>query len=1061
MMMAAVANSAPTASPSMGTPDQTTGQITGNVNATDVDGNPMTYTVPTSGAGAPTRGTVSVNQTTGAFTYKPTAAARTAAGISAGADFDTFTVTVSDGQGGVTPVSVQVAVLPGVFENSNTPGSAQANPSGVAIVGNRAYVANQGTNTVSVLDAATGAAVGSPIVVGSAPTGVAASPDGSKVYVTNRTSGSVSVIRTSDNKVVNTITVGTQPESVTFSTDGTRAYVTNYGSKSVSVIDATLATPKVITTISNVGTNPRGIAYVQTANGPRVYVANSGAGTVSVINASTNKLIDTKPSTALTVDPISVGSAPQQIAVSPDGTRIYVTNQSSNSVSVINTATNALDGAAIAVGSKPAGIALSADGSTLYVANGDDSVFVVDTKTRSVFGVMTLDNAPENNLHAVAVRGDGSLLVTDLADRAVRIVNYKRGNTAPVATGSPTVGTPSLGNGAVIGNVNITDWDGDPLTYTTVTAPTKGSVSFNPASGTYTYTPTQAARDAAVQTPGLTDTFSVRATDPYGAYVSTASITVPILSSATNHAPTAPGYQYFDPTDSVTGEVRGRIIASDPDGNPLSYQVISGPWSASSFTFNSATGEFSYIPSQEKREYVTQWPGYDDYDYFQVVVSDGTASVSTSVNVLVSPIQMAPTAYYPPEVGSADPATGRVSGSMNVYDPNGDTVAYAISSGPSRGTATVNAATGIYTYTPSSSERSVGGLDSFTVTATDGHDTSTFVVTVPVRAPELASSQTQIPLPGSGPNIALSGSRAYVFNKYLWTVSSIDTNTNTVIRTSQPLASGSTLSYPGNVAVSPDGTRVYVANWVEGKIIQLDPNTLAPVGQPIAVAGGGDDMVFSPDGTRLYVANDGAPGSLTVIDTNSRSVVGTIPTTYDTTDMAMSSDGRTLYLADGYYNRIQVLDTNTKSVVGYIPLGSQSYNGNPGGIALSPDGRWAYVTDPDNATVSVIDLTSRTVVGDPIVVGVPRWEASTVSWPTAIAVSADGTRVYVANGDDIVVIDAATRKVVGAVRFPGYVSDSSARATQTLAVYSNGDLLIYGGNGLTSVSLGASGSQMT
>ena len=210
------------------------------------------------------------------------------------------------------------------------------------------------------------------------------------------------------------------------------------------MIDTTLATPKVITTISNVGTNPRGIAYVQTANGPRVYVANSGAGTVSVINASTNKLIDTKPSTALTVDPISVGSAPQQIAVSPDGTRVYVTNQSSNSVSVINTATNALDGAAIAVGSKPAGIALSADGSTLYVANGDDSVFVVDTKTRSVFGVMTLDNAPENNLHAVTVRGDGSLLVTDLADRAVRIVNYKRGNTAPVATGSPTVGTPSL-----------------------------------------------------------------------------------------------------------------------------------------------------------------------------------------------------------------------------------------------------------------------------------------------------------------------------------------------------------------------------------------------------------------------------------------------------------------------------------------------------------------------------------------------------------------------------------------------------------------------------------------
>ena len=49
--------------------------------------------------------------------------------------------------------------------------------------------------------------------------------------------------------------------------------------------------------------------------------------------------------------------------------------------------------------------------------------------------------------------------------------------------------------------------------------------------------------------------------------------------------------------------------------------------------------------------------------------------------------------------------------------------------------------------------------------------------------------QTQIPLPGSGPTIAVSGSRAYVFNKYQWTVTAIDTTTNTVIRTSQPLAS--------------------------------------------------------------------------------------------------------------------------------------------------------------------------------------------------------------------------------------------------------------------------------
>ena len=59
----------------------------------------------------------------------------------------------------------------------------------------------------------------------------------------------------------------------------------------------------------------------------------------------------------------------------------------------------------------------------------------------------------------------------------------------------------------------------------------------------------------------------------------------------------------------------------------------------------------------------------------------------------------------------------------------------------------MDAATGVYTYTPFGSERSAGGLDAFTVSATDGLETSTFTVTVPVRIPELVSAQTQIRCP--------------------------------------------------------------------------------------------------------------------------------------------------------------------------------------------------------------------------------------------------------------------------------------------------------------------------
>jgi VCBS repeat-containing protein len=384
----------------------------------------------------------------------------------------------------------------------------------------------------------------------------------------------------------------------------------------------------------------------------------------------------------------------QSLAIGPNGT-LYFSNYPNNSVyavtvnSAATTQSSQLSARTMSVEAAPSRSMLMAAAVANSSPTASPSMGTPNTSTGvSVGNVNAVDTESNPLTYSVAgqpTRGtvniDSSGTITYTPTQAERVragqttgadqdsftitVSDGQGGTAPVtvqvASWTPPLAVLALETGAVIGNVNITDWDGDPLTYATVTAPAKGSVSFNPTTGTYTYTPTPAARDTAVQNPGLTDTFTVRATDPYGAYLNTASITVPILPTA-NHAPTAPSYQYFDPTDPVTGEVHGRVVASDADADPLSYQVVSGPWSASSFTFNSTTSEFSYVPSQEQREYVTQWPGYDDYDYFQVVVSDGAASVNTSVNVLVSPIQMAPTAYYPPEVGQPIPPRAECRG---------------------------------------------------------------------------------------------------------------------------------------------------------------------------------------------------------------------------------------------------------------------------------------------------------------------------------------------------------------------------------------------------------------
>ena len=74
------------------------------------------------------------------------------------------------------------------------------------------------------------------ITVGNRPLEVAVSPDGSRAYVANQSSGNVSVIDTAADSVVATIAVGLNPYGVAVSPDGSRAYVANQSSGNVSVI---------------------------------------------------------------------------------------------------------------------------------------------------------------------------------------------------------------------------------------------------------------------------------------------------------------------------------------------------------------------------------------------------------------------------------------------------------------------------------------------------------------------------------------------------------------------------------------------------------------------------------------------------------------------------------------------------------------------------------------------------------------------------------------------------------------------------------------------------------
>ena len=107
-----------------------------------------------------------------------------------------------------------------------------------AAMAQNAYVGNFTAQNVSVIQTSNNTLLTTVTLPGGgAPFGVAVTPDGARVYVTNQ-SGTVSVIQTSDNTVVATVTLpgGSQPVGVAVTPNGAKVYVANYNAGTVSVI---------------------------------------------------------------------------------------------------------------------------------------------------------------------------------------------------------------------------------------------------------------------------------------------------------------------------------------------------------------------------------------------------------------------------------------------------------------------------------------------------------------------------------------------------------------------------------------------------------------------------------------------------------------------------------------------------------------------------------------------------------------------------------------------------------------------------------------------------------
>jgi hypothetical protein len=311
--------------------------------------------------------------------------------------------------------------------------------------------------------------------------------------------------------------------------------------------------------------------------------------------------------------------------------------------------------------------------------------------------------------------GVQSLTSAGSSDIFVNVLDQVAGTNQPPVASNGTLTTDE--NTPANGTLVATDADGDPLTYAAVDVTNAhGMVTVTDTTGAYTYTPT----------PGFsgTATFTFKANDGQAdSNIATVTITV----NAVNHPPTA-----TDGTGSTAEDtaLSGSLSSTDPDGDNLTYTVVTGPGHGTLTAFDPATGAFTYTPAGD----------YNGPDSLTFKVNDGAVDSNTATfGITVTPVNDPPTADPIPNPAPVPEDSGQqtvtVTGlSAGPPDEAGQTLTVTAASSntaivPDPTVTYAGGDTATLTYTP---VPDANGTATITVTVSDGTDSTVLTFDVQV-----------------------------------------------------------------------------------------------------------------------------------------------------------------------------------------------------------------------------------------------------------------------------------------------------------------------------------------
>ena len=259
---------------------------------------------------------------------------------------------------------------------------------------------------------------------------------------------------------------------------------------------------------------------------------------------------------------------------------------------------------------------------------------------------------------------------------------------------------------------------------------------------------------------------------------------------------------------------------------------------------------------------------------------------------------------------------------------------------------------------------------------------------------------------------------------------------------------------------------MYVSNEDSGDISVIDTSSNRVVGS-IRVGKRPRGMRVSPDGKTLYVALSGSPKAppgvdesklpapdrsadgIGVIDLRTHRLVRTLRSGQDPESFDVSRDGKTLYVSNEETAQVSVVDVASGDVVRTVDVGHE-----PEGVTIRPDGRVVYVACEESNAVDVIDVASNRVVAS-----IP-----TPQRPRTIVFTSGGRRAFVSAefGSAVVAVDPQTHRAIAEIPIPATGAAAAGPKPMGLALSRDDtQLFVTNGRGGTVTVIDVATNQVT